>query len=196
MPTPPKKRGRLSFDKEKAKQSVKPALVDAAAAFGGGAAGAGASQLHPLVPFAGGLLLIYAGNYSKGPKNPQSWMQAAGAGMLASTAWTAINGAATKTAKPTFKDRLSNGKDQAISFITQFAGVFGLGKKKAGSKGEGMDGELGYVDSPDFAALDQLERSVLASAMDYQNQQELPEATHMLYGGDEDGAPGLDFDKI
>lgn len=197
MAKPTKKRGRLTFDKEKAKKSVQPGLVDMAAAIGGGAAGAGASQIHPVVPLVGGVALIYAGNYSDKP-----WMRAAGTGMLVATAHGAVfpNGAKTAT-KPTFKDKLNNGKDQAINFLKSFGNVFKFKKSNPPEKTLAEGGELGNVADEDFAALDQLERSVLASAMDYQNSLPSPAGidqleTSYLQSQEPYSESGVDFDLI
>lgn len=197
MAKPTKKRERLSFDKKKAKESVQPGLIDMAAAIGGGAAGAGVSQIHPVVPLVGGVVLIYAGNYSDKP-----WMRAAGTGMLVATAHGAVfpNGT-QRTAKPTFKDKLNNGKEQAINFLKSFGSAFKFKKEKAPEKTVAEGGELGNVGDEDFATLDQLERSVLASAMDYQNSLPSPTdidqiETSYLQSQDQYSESEVDFDLI
>ena len=159
---------RLKFDPVKAKKSLKPAAFNVAGAVGGGIVGAVAP---PVVSGFGGVVCILVGTYAE-----KDWVTTLGAGMLVSTAYGAVTGANLKTApdgKTDLKTELHNGKERAKDYLHAFAGKFAFWKKKE----DGVAG-LGSAD-PALVALDRIERSVIASGMDFANSTRpgLPEAS-------------------
>lgn len=147
------KRNRLTFDKGKAKASLKPAGFFLAGAVGGGLAGA---ALPPFASGLGGVACIFAGIYAK-----QGWLAAAGASMLTSTGYKAFpRGSNQRTSGDGIQARLTDAKDRAIDFAKTFAGKF------LPAKEEGNGGLSGLGDP--HLLLDDIERQVEASALEHQ----------------------------
>lgn len=145
------KRKRLSFDKPKAKASIKPALAAMVGAVGGGLAGA---ALPPLASGLGGALAIFAGIYSE-----KYWLVSAGAAMLASTGHQALGGSNQRTSGEGVQARMEDAKERATAYAKAFAGKF-IPAKDASKDG------LSGIDDP-HSLLDDIERSMEASALEH-----------------------------
>lgn len=198
---------RIKPGGDKMKTAIVPSLVNVGSAVAGGMTGA-ALGWHSIYL---GLAAIYAGQYSE-----TSSLSAFGTGMLVSFPIDLMAGAKqTPTpAKPeTMKERLELGKTRALAFKDAFAKkmfldrVFGPKGKEVGqtlpvaSTGTvaGLAGEDG------FAALEQIEQSLIASAMDQmaQNPDSVPSpepdpSPFMLGEGEpyDQTVEGLDLDLI
>ena len=155
------KRSRLSFDAKKAKASIQPAAVNLAGAVGGGVVGAIAP---PLASGIGGVLCLLTGAYTD-----QAWVTSAGAAMLVSTTAQAVNARQSPTGKFDFKTELHNGKERATTFLKALAGKFSFKKKTPGTDLAPPD-ELGELADPGFANMDDVDRAVFASGMDFANE--------------------------
>ena len=155
------KRGRLTFDKAKAKASLKPAAYNFLGAIGGGLAGA---AFPPMASGLGGLGLILTGAYLGKP-----WLSTAGAGLLVSTGYSAVTGAGLRTS-PTGKldpaTEIANGKERMKAFITALGAKFGIKAKED-------SGTVSGLGNP-WQELDDIQRSVEASALDFRSQRALP----------------------
>lgn len=149
------KRNKLDFDKERAKSSAMPALY----ALGGAVAGGGLAYVIP--PFnsaLGGLACIFAGIYSD-----KFWLATAGAAMLTSTAHISFSGSGLRTSEgggQDLKSMIEDKKERLIAFGKAFAGKF------IPVKEETKEGLSGLGDP--HMLLDDIERSVEASALEYQ----------------------------
>lgn len=147
------KRRRLTFDKGRAKASIKPALAAMAGAVGGGLAGA---ALPPLFSGLGGAACIFAGVYAG-----KGWLAAAGAAMLTSTGHQALGGSNQRTSGGGFQARLEDAKERALAFGKAFAGKFIPVKDEAGQALSGL--------GDPHMLLDDIERSIEASAMEHKS---------------------------
>jgi hypothetical protein len=163
--TKTKKRGRLKFDAAKAKASLKPAALNLAGAVVGGIAGAVAP---PIASGIGGLGCILAGAYTG-----KNWLTTAGAGMLVSTTH-AVAGGNMRTSgedeKKTFTQHLEEAKERTKAFLSA------LGSKFTPGKDAGTVGRLGLLGNGSTASLDDIEASVVASALDFRHGGALPSA--------------------
>ena len=195
---------RIKPDGDKLKKAAMPTLMDAGMAFTGGMIGS-AIGWHSLYL---GALAMYAGQYSE-----TNTLTALGAGMFASVPFDlmssgganlrqAQNGGSLNGTSTGMKGRIETGKMRALAFKDAFAKKMFLDKifkKKGKQPGEATtipdgsgDGELdglGFLGNA-FDNLDQLQESLVASAMDFQAAN--PGAVPMLEAGD----PGGDFMDI
>lgn len=153
-----RKRKRLIFDKEKAKAAAVPAALGVAGAFVGGLTGA---VMPPLVSGIGGFVCLLGGAYTG-----RGWLTAAGAGMLVTAR---LPGNASQRlaegAKPGLTAMAEDTKERAKGYLKAVGGKFMPKRKEEGAaEAEG----LGWVRDP-HDTLDEVERSLEASAMDFRH---------------------------
>lgn len=194
---------RIKPGGEKMTTAIVPTLVDVGSALAGGMTGA-ALGWHSIYL---GLAAIYAGQYSE-----TSLLSAFGTGMLVSLPVDLMTSAkqAPAPAKPeTMKERLELGKTRALAFKDAFAKkvfldrVFDPKGKEVGQALPVASTETvaGLAGDDGFAALDRIEQSLIASAMDQmaQNPDSAPNPEPFMLGEGEADTPtieGLDLDMI
>lgn len=153
------KKKRLTFDN--VKEAAKPAGLHILSAVGGGLVGAIAK---PWMTGFTGIVSIVIGETIKQPI-----LTSFGGGMLASVPMAVANGnlRTAPNGKFDLKTEMHNSKEKAKAFFEALSSKFFLDKvfKK---KEPSAENDLGYLNDPNFDALDTIEQEMIASAMDFQ----------------------------
>ncbi|MEM0998421.1 MAG: hypothetical protein AAGN35_15280 [Bacteroidota bacterium] len=156
------KKKRLNF--ENAKQAAKPTGLHILSAIGGGLVGA---ISKPWLSGFTGVATILVGETIKQPI-----LTSFGGGMLASVPMAVASGnlQTAPNGKFDLKTEMHNSKEKAKAFFDALSSKFFLDKvfkKKEPSTKTDLEG-LGYLNDPNFDALDTIEQEMIASAMDFQ----------------------------